>query len=1629
MIKMKRLIAAVAATLLISPLASASAELVYRLQRYVPELALDMEQFVDDELEGIILAPNGYSCRLPTKDGFCTIPLIWVTGKENHASLWRTDPDVPSLDQIATGYDGYVQAYVRYEQELFYELKDGKAHADTTLAEATLTAEWDDAWLVTPPPPRKEGQLSANNNGNCEIQTNETFCHVRMTWETQHVETATVWQKTSTGLNRVSESAPDGSLMAIAFSYPVVYELREGTSEGGDMLAAAMTRGFASQGTGLKPPHESNEDSGLPDDKDDISGKASGNPSCLVNFQRGSCMLPIDYAADYPASLWDARLKTKAGGGYVQGRLSVTAFNYDGAPQSANTFELRVHGNAKAYYSDPMVDRLTVMAIRPNHTGSLTPVTSSDCIINPSRTSCNVQLDVQSTSPIVTVWDRETGALISQVTPPRTLTVKAVNGVTSYVLREGTDRRNDILDEQEVKGDFEVYGTFFQGSQNQCTAPIFAGRCSVPVSVIGTEDSSLFRRDISSTTPGEWQLISSNATNRAFSIDFQNVRGLRKFELEIRSSEDPKKIYDNREVSADVGPKHSFTLNRNSLPGQNGTKPCTTFFNSDYCYVNQSLYWQTSAENITACISNGSAGYTQRLGWSKQNPTYINTGSVHHYPDRQPSYVDFYEGALSACPQNQAAGKANFRLLDTLSFGQADRLTIENTPAKFRNSSPSCVVYSDTGTCNVNASLILDKMGFRHASIPEFYVSHLDGAFISNAEEGSSIPFRMTVSDDQKTYNLRVMRGNNRAVSDPVIGTLTTTIKRARYSGSLFVSKQRPTLTTMVPGNQKNSNYPPYFSQRNGEDPAQAQGCAIHYGETLCDFFVSFTISAYGAAPSLTIDGNDWKTGSGPYLKYINSPMVSRGVTTSTVQLWDGDPATSQVIDSLEVISFRPEYTLQVTNLVERQELGNFGQLSDIKFNLMADTNAYVYNKTTDEVLCQTAFARSDEVKSKYTGCRIQSPPGVYDIEYRLGKIGATNFTVRDSKSVEIIYNQKGEGEIKPDTTYPQYFTTCPQNFVEEKCRIYYEYKIGDVDSPVGTPSACLINQNGAIVKSGTFTANGKWIKANRTIDSDIEQIWVADGSTCPANMSDTSIPILLKHQFKSEVVEPVIEYSIDASSNAELDEATGLILCPYLSQGAACHVTINAKNMTADYPGQDSVLQLNGYFNNVLDSKNGTNTYSKFVTAGYALSGSTNRLSVVGCKTKTKTQLTWHDCPREKILKEFTIRGYLPEYTGKITPVNGTTCETSFEGSTCTIEINIDIDGSHASLYVDGKYVSSVSRSEKNYSVTIPVKANSAPTEVLIRDGINRTSAHRMLDSINLTALPYDDSRFKFTNKPYLNNKFLTLVDCVVSTYDASNRVTSCAQKLTYTSDTEKKTIHLSNSNNVLATVQGNGSVEILGSLRPAPKALNASNATNISHYVAKDSNSGELLGRMAVYGVQTEIEERPITIFGNIKSVTRSTMTVRYQGSYWAATGTNAWNLSTQNIVDDLKIKAPDQCYIRNTNINYVCAAVPYLTTKLHLPSRTLSRYTIGIPESENKKVKRFYYRVTSAVSQHVSDPVVSINGTVRPLIMDGLWHYIDTRDALGSTLQVSIMSATDNNLDIDINWTAEVHDRFVP
>lgn len=446
--------------------AVSGAEAGVRLQHYVPELK-GMEKPKPDpkeKLEAFIFTPNGVTCNLPSKEGYCTVPITWMTTKDQQVSLWRKDAGTSI--RVAYAYDGQNNAYLTFGKKLTYELHDGSRVTDRKLDSVDVQALWDDSWATHPP---VTGELTAENQGKCSLYSGESSCEVMLRWATSNTSAASVWQRTQAGLVPLIKNVKAGSIAASGYSYPAVYELREGSEVTGALLSSVMTQGVPAKTAGKLT---------LPD-----------GDTCLVQADELSCQLRVSWEGSDIGRLW-IRDQSQS-----SPRLSGQALI--NIPLGGATVDLR----ASSRGSGPIMDRVQVKAEKSPYTGRIRLVEPSPCMILYAADSCEQTLYFRTDAPEGKVFD-EAGRIISTAaegTFPSNATERGV----SYVMRVGNDPKSPPVASFISSGIKQTYtGTLSTNGATQCVFNYQRGTCALKLDYTATDNSSIWNAQSASRQGG-----------------------------------------------------------------------------------------------------------------------------------------------------------------------------------------------------------------------------------------------------------------------------------------------------------------------------------------------------------------------------------------------------------------------------------------------------------------------------------------------------------------------------------------------------------------------------------------------------------------------------------------------------------------------------------------------------------------------------------------------------------------------------------------------------------------------------------------------------------------------------------------------------------------------------------------------------------------------------------------------------------------------------------------------------------------------------------------------------------------------------------------------------------------------
>jgi hypothetical protein len=536
---------------------------------------MSLEESKPEQVEAAIVAPRGLSCNLPSKDGYCTIPLMWLSNQDNPSSLWRTH-DGNRL-KVAQGYDGLVNATLRFGQVIRYDIQDGVAQGGKILDAAELTALWDDSWATNPPDAGKSGDLVIDNDGACQIYTDHSYCTLKAEWTTSGVQSASLWQRTPSGLRLVYEGAKEDAVQVGAYEQGTVYELREGSASTGELLSAGMTRGFRVESAG---------EITLPDGE-----------SCAISDPKGSCDLRVSWSSNDLSRVWMREQASSSIGLEGQSLVKVSA--------GGVIADLRAGGTA----TGKLLDRASLSAVLVDNAGSITPEGSGSCEIPYSGTDCEQTVSFKIEKGIGSLWN-DKGNLI-QTGDMGSAQISATEYGIAYHLRAGTDVTNPILDTYIAKGIRQTYrGSMQPTTVDNCTFNYQGGYCDISMTYEATDNASIWNMS-------EVKVAAGGAKSGAVNVRLNDLTGeatsTYNLDLKIHGGYSPR-ISDP--VLASVVVQASQPSHTGGLSTPSGTT-CNLLYGRNDCMVTLSAtttasrasIWDQTTGSLVAYVNSGSGSY------------------------------------------------------------------------------------------------------------------------------------------------------------------------------------------------------------------------------------------------------------------------------------------------------------------------------------------------------------------------------------------------------------------------------------------------------------------------------------------------------------------------------------------------------------------------------------------------------------------------------------------------------------------------------------------------------------------------------------------------------------------------------------------------------------------------------------------------------------------------------------------------------------------------------------------------------------------------------------------------------------------------------------------------------------
>lgn len=627
---------AMCSTLALASLCSINASAGFRIQHYAPELRWMTQPPVEEaKVEAAILAPRGLSCYLPSADGYCTIPLFWLTNQGDPASLWRELNG--NRIKVAQGYDGQINATVRLNQQPLYQVIKGSSSTGQVLDAAVLNAIWDPS---VNPEDQKIGEITLQNEGDCQILTDKSYCEVELSWTTRNVQSASLWQRSPNGLVSVFEGAKEAALKVAAYDHSTIYELREGTAPTGDLLAGAMTKGHRVEVTGSLA---------LPD-----------GTTCNLAPGQKTCQVRVSWETNDIGRLW---MREQAMSSVAQAGQSLVTIKAEGG-----IVDLRVGGTA----SGAILDRASLSTVAVDNSGSITSLSGDSCEIPYSGTNCEQTLQFSVDKGVGTLWDENNRTLGSGISKEVVVTATEYGQV--YHLRSGTEIDGQILSTYIAKGIRQTYrGSIKPTTTDTCTFDYQGGKCQVSVDYEATDNSSIWETSKASVVAGGQKSGTVNLTLNDYTGEDESLLN---FELKIHGNYSPK-LSDptlGAVVLKGVQPVHT-----GQLTAVAGTS-CNLLYSKDSCALSlksvttapavtlwddqtgKSVWYGGNGTNTMSLnVAEGTYSYTLREGTKITNKAF---GSINLTGVRPSYYAQLTMPSGTSCTvaESNAACTLSFKL-------------------------------------------------------------------------------------------------------------------------------------------------------------------------------------------------------------------------------------------------------------------------------------------------------------------------------------------------------------------------------------------------------------------------------------------------------------------------------------------------------------------------------------------------------------------------------------------------------------------------------------------------------------------------------------------------------------------------------------------------------------------------------------------------------------------------------------------------------------------------------------------------------------------------------------------------------------------------------------------------------
>lgn len=1552
------------------------------------------------QASGELTLPDGASCGLAPGQVSCDIRVSWTTNDVGR--LWLREKPMSAI---------------KAQGQSLVTITASGGTVDLRAGGLATGAIMDRANLSTVPMDNA-GRIETLNGIVCEIPYSDTSCEQGIRFEIEKGE-GTLWSATGESL----ASGETAQLTVRSTEYGEAYHLRAGTDVNNPILATYLAKGIKQTYRG--------------------SIKLTGADTCTFDVQGGSCSVPAEYEATDKASIWEVSKAQVVSGGSKNGTVNLVVNDETGNAETTANFDLKIHGNYSPKLSDPVLGSVAVRGIQPTHTGQLTAPNGPTCNLLYSSNTCRIDLRVVTTAPSVTVWNDQTGQPVwyGGSIGTSNFSYSVAQGAGSYTLREGRKIGNKAFGSLTLTGIRPTYyAQLTMPSGSNCTVTESNANCTLSFKLNSNTTTRIDYRDITNNPNSTWVVYTSGLnSNASFNFTAPNVTANRTYEFRVAQHYSPYEPLDLTTATATINPQHSFTLT-STLPQPNSGMQCRAEWSTladNHCINTTPITWNTTAPSVTACRRLlSSSPYQQCLS------TTAKTTSFSSYWSRVDSEyaLDFYEGNVSPSTAADADSKG-YRRLSTHTYTPGRMAAVAEHLIRTDKTTYSCEL-ADRDATSCGQGVTIKRAAFYDAAHqsnnaiyrqPFYYIAKkgsatvVAGPYSNISDVGTS--FSVTLAEQPHEYELRIREDASPKVGDPVLNGFTATTHYRDVTGD--VAAKRVNHPGYLASNYITNGaiYPYYFTRSlsGGNYSERAEDCLIRLQDSACVVNVEAQVSG-GSRASLFVDGN-YVASFTTYGRtdYDSKFVVNLPVGEHTIAIYDGASASSinnKLIDQFNILVRRPAYTGSLTPRTNDIQLSYYGETQGVAVDFNMNTQAYLYNKTTNTLIQGTSpNYGADERFRLSTAATATLGAGEHELELRThADANDPQNQVLATAMVRLTHKPQTMA-IRPYSPYPGYYETCPVSYQAKYCHIYYEY-INAHTSSNGI-AACIVSATG-IRKHTEQNGYTSYTGYSATVREGDVALRFYSGKQCPSTTANAEgYPLLLEHPISPTAPQANAslipsQYSAGQPLVTQSETEVDTWLCHQRYQGENCLYRLTVTPLVPNLPAQQPNAYYGVWWNNSFyDANSNTNAYSFYNYSNgatsiehelYACSGNNNHYS---------------NCPKAGSLhiKTIKVMTHLPDYTASFTTADGAGCMANFGGSACNLQIQYTTTSAYTTLLRDGTAIATLgSPGSYSASISLPAKDKGVATVLKVVDGNSTTN--RVLATIEVYPEKYDAAIFKFT-APMVNNVLKSL--CIKS--HLTGETVNCEMPISYESDASTK--YLISSGSISASeVSGNGDLIASGAISGQypifAGRLVSGSYLSINAYgdAAKSKSVGALQANYEYMQYSDDVlgATQPINQFGTNPDY-------GYSGNGWYYLSNNGHTLAVSGSIsiDDIVLTAPAICRTSGSIYGYpnYCGLIDYRVIYNTAQPDVLSTMRLTTPSS--KVITRLFYRRSTNIGTAEgdwSDPTVTINGVTRPLNLDGGWHYIDVNVSTATNIDFSWINATATARNMGLDVFAEYY-----